>query len=347
MITFTGIITLVGLYLPYSEKVAKLPDDAYAQVSPFKKGKKDDTPAPYLADMNALATTAKTAWQVKGDYTLSSVRVDNLGKAGSSTIFELANAKQLSKIATFISFDRTGNIEGQTGVIPSGVALQNAMIGLHRANFADLWLRYLFFGLGMAGTAMIASGLVLWTVKRRTDYAKQSYLGFKLVESLNIAAIAGLPVATATFLWANRLLPALKDRADTEISLFFGAWAVCALLAIALPKKQAWIVILWLSAALFALLPLINTITTNRGFVTSVVRGDFVFVVMDFAFIGFAWLFWHIGKRVQTHSDKPKNPKKPLKKSPTVAPVSTNTMTNDKTITAQVSQDVYKKGGYG
>lgn len=319
MITFTGIITLVGLYLPYSEKVANLPDDAYAHVFSFEANKDESSVAPDLADMSAMAKTAKTEWQTQDNHAISSIRITSVGNTDSTTTFETTPQKQLSKVSKFINFNSTtGKIDRQTGVIPSGVDMQYGMVGLHRAKFADLWLRWLFFGLGMAGTAMIASGLVLWTVKRRADYTKQPFLGFKLVESLNIAAIAGLPVATAAFLWANRLLPAMKGRGDTEISVFFGAWAVCAILALVLPKKWAWVGIFWLACGLFALLPLLSILTTERGFISSLLAHDYLFVWMDAAFIGFAWLFWHIGKRVQTHTDKPKNAKKPPKTPPTL-----------------------------
>lgn len=318
MITFTGIITLVGLYLPYSDKVANLPDDAYAQVFSSEPKKKDKpSVAPHLADMTAMANTAKNIWQTQNNHTISTIRITSVGNTDSTTTFESTAPKQLSKIARFVNFDsETGQMTRKMGAIPSGVDMQYGMVGLHRGRFADWWLRWLFFGLGMAGTAMVASGLVLWTVKRRTDYTKQPFVGFKLVESLNIATIAGLPVATAAFLWANRLLPAMKNRGDTEISVFFAVWAACAILALLLPKKRAWVVIFWLACGLFALLPLLSMMTTERGFVNSLLARDYLFVWMDIAFIGFAWLFWHIGIRVHTHTDKPKHAKKPPKPPP-------------------------------
>ena len=57
---------------------------------------------------------------------------------------------------------------------------------------------------------MVGSGLVLWTVKRRVKLPDpdRPYFGFRLVERLNIATIAGLPLAMTAFLWGNRLLPA-------------------------------------------------------------------------------------------------------------------------------------------
>ena len=47
-------------------------------------------------------------------------------------------------------------------------------------------------------------------------------MSFRLVEALNVAAVAGLLVATAAFFWANRLLPVdLQQRALWEVRGFF------------------------------------------------------------------------------------------------------------------------------
>ena len=106
---------------------------------------------------------------------------------------------------------------------------------------------------------MVGSGLVLWTVKRRVKLPDpdRPYFGFRLVEQLNIATIAGLPLAMTAFLWGNRLLPAdagqgssgdatlaegtvhgldrlvaaIGGRAEAEIAVFFGVWALAALYA--------------------------------------------------------------------------------------------------------------------
>ena len=59
------------------------------------------------------------------------------------------------------------------------------------------------------GTAMVGTGLVMWTVKRRQKLPdpERPYFGFRVVERLNIASIAGLSIAMTAFLWGNRLLP--------------------------------------------------------------------------------------------------------------------------------------------
>jgi hypothetical protein len=66
---------------------------------------------------------------------------------------------------------------------------------------------------------MVVTGLVLGTVKRRARQAvpEKEALGSRLIERLNVATIAGLPVVMAAFLWGNRLLPlGIAERNDWE-----------------------------------------------------------------------------------------------------------------------------------
>lgn len=79
---------------------------------------------------------------------------------------------------------------------------------LHFAQFGGRPMRWLYFIMGLAATVMIATGLVLWTTKRqRTQAGRSSQTGYRIVEVLNVATVAGLPVGVAAFFWANRLLP--------------------------------------------------------------------------------------------------------------------------------------------
>jgi hypothetical protein len=131
---------------------------------------------------------------------------------------------------------------------------------------------------------MVGSGLVLWTVKRRTKLPDPSrpHFGFRLVEKLNIATIAGFPAGIATYFLANRLLPlGLGDRADHEIDSLFLAWLAVFAWALVRPSARAWPEMLGLTAALFAAVPLVNGVTTSRGLPMSLLAGDWLFVSFD------------------------------------------------------------------
>ena len=120
-------------------------------------------------------------------------------------------------------------------------------------------------------------GACEWTVKRRQKLANpdRPYFGFRLVERLNIASIAGLSIAMTAFLWGNRLLPHPWDgRADLEVNLFFTVWALALVHALLRPARSAWVEQLWAASALLFLLPVLNALTTQRPLWRSLFDGD-------------------------------------------------------------------------
>src|SRR3546814_9535947 len=140
---------------------------------------------------------------------------------------------------------------------------------------------------------MVGTGLVMWTVKRRRRLPDpdRPHFGFRLVERLNIAAVAGLSIAMTSFLWANRLLPqAMAGRAGWEIHVFFIVWALALLHAVLRPAKQAWVEQLWTGAALLALLPVLGAVITQRPLWHSLSEGDWVFAGIELMFWALAAL---------------------------------------------------------
>jgi len=188
---------------------------------------------------------------------------------------------------------------------------RRVMLALHEGRFAGVGLRWLYFASGLLGAAMIATGLVLWTVKRRQRRLKAGEpegFGLRLVESLNIATVAGLCTAVAVYFWANRLLPAdMAGRADWEFHALFIAWGL--LLAHALLRQRfasalrAWAEQLWLAAAAFGLLPVVNALTTDRHLGVTLPAGDWVLAGFDLTMLGLAGIFaamaWKVGGKLR------------------------------------------------
>jgi uncharacterized iron-regulated membrane protein len=135
------------------------------------------------------------------------------------------------------------------------------LYGLHMARFADWPLRWLLFGLGLLGSAMIATGLLLWSVKRAAEEARRGLarpLGRRLVDTLNLVAIAGLPLAMAALFYANRLLPLdLAQRPDVELQVFYAVWGLSLPLAAAWPDRRGWRALFGLACLGFAGLALL------------------------------------------------------------------------------------------
>ena len=162
---------------------------------------------------------------------------------------------------------------------------RDLMLGLHEGLFAEPVLRMLYVLSGALGVVMIATGLVLWTVKRRQRIESSRaavHPGLKVVERLNIAVIIGLPCAIATYFFANRLLPfGLAQREHLEIQAMFIAWGLLFIHAWVRPSKAGWQEQAWLAAALFAFLPVLNALTTQRHLVNTLAAGDWVMAGFD------------------------------------------------------------------
>lgn len=186
---------------------------------------------------------------------------------------------------------------------PLAHGFEETLLWLHEGIFAGPLLRWLYFGSGLLGCAMIATGLVLWTVKRRQKQMKagKSDVGFRLVEALNIGTIAGLPIGIATYFLANRLLPLdVPYRADWEMHCLFIAWGLALLWAAIRTPGKAWVEVLGTAAAALALVPIVNAVTTGRHLLVTLPDGDWLFAGFDIVMLLHAAFFALAA--IRTHS---------------------------------------------
>ena len=122
---------------------------------------------------------------------------------------------------------------------------------------------------------------------------------------LSKIVIAGLSIAMAGMLWANRLLPlGLAQRAEWEVHAFFIVWGATLAWALLRPARRAWIELLWTGAAALALLPLLNALTTDRGLLASLRAGDWIFAGLELTLLALAAL--HVALAIRTARHKPK-----------------------------------------
>lgn len=205
-------------------------------------------------------------------------------------------------------------------------AFQSVLFGLHEGRFAAPLLRWFYLLSGLLGAAMIATGLVLWTVKRKLKQDKlvkagqRREFGFRLVECLNIGTVAGLPLAVAVYFWANRLLPVdLAGRRDWEVHAMFIAWGLALLYPALRPALRAWFEELSLVAAAFLLLPLLNWLTTARHLGVTLPAGDFVLAGVDLTMLALGTFFALAAGKVRRKlgaAPAPAKPKRPAAAAP-------------------------------
>jgi hypothetical protein len=208
------------------------------------------------------------------------IAVTHPGDAHASIQLTRLDSERLSYSAQSMTFDGgTGALIAASGSGGPAAETRGVMYGLHIGRFAGPLLRALFVLAGLAGTAMVATGCVLWAAKRRQQAERTGGAGFgtRLVEHLNVATIAGMPLAMAAFFIANRLLPLdLPARAEWEIHVFFIAWGACLLHPLLRRGRRAWVEQFAAGAVGFASLPLLDALVTQRHLWASVVAGDWV-----------------------------------------------------------------------
>jgi hypothetical protein len=324
MITYTGLITLMTVYMPWGVDANFGGRDAFfAELFP-REAKVE--PLGQAATPPALAALLPVAARQWGEGHAASVLVDQPGDAAMRITLRRDSGDRIADSGEPLRFDARGALLGEAPRRSATVYTRDGMIGMHAARFAPTAMRWLFFLSGVAGTLMVATGLVLWTVKRREQLPDPArpHLGFRIVERLNIGFVAGLPVAMLAFLWGNRLLPsALEQRSKAEISVFFAAWALCLVHATLRLPRRAWVEQLACAGVLAILLPVFNVAVWHGGMFTAFATGDLAKGGMDagLLLIG-AGLLW-AARRVDRHVPVPRRVRAPRASAATVTGPST------------------------
>ncbi|VVE68985.1 peptidase [Pandoraea anapnoica] len=311
MITYTGLVTLMAMYMPWGAQTAiKTPMDRAqlsAQLSAFPPPGKATGEKATLAPIAPMVREAQARW---GARDVGRVTVTHAGDTAARVAVTRGESSRVSMSPQYLLFEGTTGklIDVHDGVGPAAET-RGVMYALHLGRFSDLHLRWLYFLVSLGGTAMVGSGLVMWTVKRRSKLPDPArpHFGFHVVERLNIAAIAGLSIAMTAFLWGNRLIPASAlKRSATEVDVFYWVWAATLLYALVRPAKRAWVELLWIGAAVLALLPVLNATTTSRGLWHSLTTGDWVYTGVDLMLWAFAALHAWLAIRTARHKPKTK-----------------------------------------
>ncbi|MGO2009475.1 PepSY domain-containing protein [Vreelandella alkaliphila] len=311
MITYSGLIFMMFVYVPLigaawygTDKDAEktFVNEAFEQPALAEASGQ----AVQLTALGSVMERARDHWQ---GAPIDALDIRHPGDANARAIVRGSATTGPLRSGAMLVFDGVSGelLAEQPALSSPSKAFRDVMVGLHEGLFAGPLLRALYVVSGLLGAAMIATGLVLWAVKRRQRAAKASVtsrMGLLLVEKLNIATVVGLPVAIATYFWANRLLPVgMTNRADWEIHCLFLCWLAMFVHAAARPAGRAWLEQTVLAAAAFGLLPLLNALTTDRHLLASVMNRDWLFAGFDVTSLafacGFAWLARYLNHRAK------------------------------------------------
>lgn len=297
MITYTGLVTLMALYMPWGVLANYKSERTYFEelFPSVEEVARTGVPAT-LAPLPGVLAKASDLW---GGGRPWIVTVTNPGDASATIQVSRHSGDNLSYRTGALTFDAAGNLISRTPEPGPAAVTSGAMYGLHMGRFAAPVLRWIYFLCSLAGCAMVATGLVLWTVKRRQQLPdpQRPHFGFRLVEKMNIGTIAGVPAGMAAMLWANRLIPTgFAARSAWEVHSFFILWGGMILYACLRPAKKAWVETLGAAAFMVAALPLVSALTSRRNLLANALAGDWAMVAFDLALFalgaGLAFCAW-------------------------------------------------------
>jgi uncharacterized iron-regulated membrane protein len=299
MITYTGLITLVAMYMPWPMMANYAKPLDFGAVAFGIPADRDASGRP-AAFVPVVPLVADAERRFGGPATRLVVRNPN-DAAATVTVYRHPTASLNARGPSVTYSGSDGHVLEQSTDGGPGIVTAGVMLGLHTAQFAGAALRWTYFGLGLTGAAMVGTGLLLWTAKRRKP-GPRPFFGLPLVERLNIAVIAGLPTAMAAYLLANRLIPALAaERADMEVAAMFWTWGALALAQLARPAARAWAEGFAIGALAFAAIPVVNAMTTARGLPGSLFDSDTLFAAFDIAMLAVSTLLaigaWRAGRK--------------------------------------------------
>ena len=301
-ITYTGLLTLMYVFMPAGMNLDGQGFQGFLnQISP-----RIDTPAAQgraapLTSLDTLVARASDHWEGAA---IGSIQISQPGDAAAVVdIVRRRSAGFTARMDPRLRFNGiTGEQLAEYRQKGPAVSTYGALYGLHAAWFADQPLRALLFTMGLMGSLMVASGSLMWSAKRREQHgADDSSVGYRVVEALNAAGIAGLMLSSAALFWINRLLPVdLAARMGWEMRCFFGVWSMCLLHAIVRGKSQAiWREQLWLAALLLLLLPVLNAMTGGLPLPRAITSGQWGVAGVELTAMAFsavlAWTGWKIG----------------------------------------------------
>ena len=301
MITYTGLITLMFMYMPWGVFTNYDGDNRAfrAELNPSRVQTKPSGQDAELISAASLLPQVRSYW---GEAPIKQVVISSPYDQNSQISFYRNNEQLVTDKRTQIIFSGvTGELITMTPIEESAThATYDTLMSLHTARFAGSTLRGFFFICGLLGCAMIATGALLWAVKIRQKQLKNiskgeaASIGLRLVEGLNLTFIAGLPLATSVFFYANRMIPlGIQDRAQWEVDSFFITLALVGLLACFNRTLASWRWVLGLGGLSFITIPLLNAITSPSDLIGNIINKQWILVGFDLlAFvIGLGLLF--------------------------------------------------------
>lgn len=311
MITYSGLLFLAFTTMSWvvsasyglgAENKQQFFDEAF---SSHPKIERADITAPMFS-LSKLIIESEQRW---GENEVSSIQIDNYNDANARIHIRQRQSDDLSAVKSVIYHGVSGELLHNSAEREKSITndVHRVLLSTHEGLFAGTFLRFLYVLSGMFGAGMIATGLILWTRRKRTQAQKENrpHKGLALVERLNVATIIGLLIGIAAFFWSNRLLSVDDpNRASKEIMILFISWVFSLLYASFRTVHRSWVELSWLAAILYTLLPVLNYFTSQRHLIISIPQQDWVMAGFDLTMLVFGIVFGIMAIKLQLKNQR-------------------------------------------
>src|SRR5450830_1653047 len=320
MIVYTGLSVFYVSYMPWPMEAAYGGKDAYEQYQ-TELALKPPPLAPRLPSRQAAALPDLAALQARANSLMRrpalNMTVDLAGDAHQRVRFD-ARSTEGDSSSDLLNHARSVTFDGATGAVLqlegaqhdvgyAGKFSHEAMEQLHLAHFGGWTVKWLYFVGGLMGTAMMATGTILFCVKRRKksemEFGAATASVYRVIEACNVAALAGTALACIVYFYTNRLLPEAWDgRALWEVRAFLLTWLASLLHAVIRTfmnsPRLAWLDQLWTTALLCLALPLLNWATTGQHLGLYLAHGDGQSAAVELTAMAFGLAFACMARQV-------------------------------------------------
>lgn len=228
IISLSGLIIFFSIYFPTITEFAYGGDRRTFNQEAFGNFSrpKANAPAVTTASLDGLANKASSLWNGGKP---SFVRVWHPGDVNSYVEMRRAYDDAVTMNLDLAYFDAATGTVLHTFTATPVVNAQRFISGLHFIQFRHPALRWIYFGLGLLGCLLIATGYMFWLESRRTKHERLGLRGVQVVEGLTVGSVTGIIIATLAFFVVNRLLPSDatvlgQERAALEVWSFYLVW---------------------------------------------------------------------------------------------------------------------------
>ncbi|MFZ5781183.1 MAG: PepSY-associated TM helix domain-containing protein [Pseudomonadota bacterium] len=265
VITLSGLVIFWATYFPVSWQFAFQGDKKalFAETYDIFNRPPAGTPG-VAASLDDMLAEVRRRWGGEPRYLF----IRALGDSNAVAQFGRIEDTAVMGWTDIAYFDlKTGALLHERAATPPFMSAQRFITGLHMLPFRHWSLRWLYFGLGLVGCVLIATGYLFWLESRRKKHEQLGLRGVRIVEGLAVGSVTGILIATMSFFVANRLLPLGatflgQERAALEIWTFYLVWLATFAHAWTRPGR-AWAEQCWMLAACALAAVMLNWITTG------------------------------------------------------------------------------------